>query len=493
MFDLRFEMVTLAQANLKTEKMKLQPLSKLERKLRATLRRLGLDAGSAVLIGVSGGADSMALLDAMIRLREQGKWRGKIYGAHVNHLLRGAEADADAEFVGSWALSRGVIVAGTEVDVAAEARATGQNLEAVARQVRYDFFRWFARGCAVPLVFTAHTFDDQVETLLMRWLRGTGAEGLRGIHELSELCEGVRLVRPLLEVTREEVLEHCAGYGVAFRTDSSNLTNEFTRNRVRHELLPLLHSFNPRFGEALLRGVEAWLADADCLDQQAAEFLPPVCSNGLLQTSALSFLHPALRLRVLRAWLRQGRGGWQQITAAHWQALERLISQSQSGRRVELPGGWWVVREFDCLRLLKVAEAALPESTPVPLLPRIPVSFCDYEFFLQRNLPSVEATQALAKWPAGWAALLCEGVALETLQLRARQPGDAYIPRGRQRAIKLKNLLIRRKIPQTERAAYPLIVTAAGQIVWAPKLPVAAAFVPGQADKKCALVAVRKL
>jgi tRNA(Ile)-lysidine synthase len=489
---LKFEIVTLAQTNLKIEEVKLQPVTKLEQKLKAALRRLSVDTDSAVLVGVSGGADSMALLDALIRLREQREWSGTLHASHINHCLRGEEADADERFVREWAMARSVNIVTTRVDVAARARETGQNLEAAARRVRYDFFRSFARGYAVPLVFTAHTFDDQVETVLMRWLRGTGAEGLRGIHVLSELCEGVRLVRPLLEVTRAEVLEHCAHYGVEFRTDSSNLTDEFTRNRVRHELLPLLRSFNPRFDEALLRGAEAWLVDAECLDQQATGLLQQACINGLLDTGVLSALHPTLRLRVLRAWVRQGRGRLQQITAAHWQALERLITQSQSGRRTDLPGGWQVVREFDWLRLLKANAARPPEVTPVALPAGTAVQFGDYEFCLQHNLPNEEAKLALANWPRGWAALLREGSALEVLRLRTRQPGDAYVPRGRQGAIKLKNLLIRHKIPQTERAAYPLVVTAAGQIVWAPSLPVAAAFALQPGDKICALLTVRK-
>src|SRR5262245_56334565 len=119
-------------------------MTKLERKLKAALRRLAVDANSAVLVGVSGGADSMALLDALIRLREQGEWTGVIHVAHVNHCLRGAEADADEQFVREWASLRGVSVVTTRVDVADRARETGQNLEAAARQVRYDFFRSFA-------------------------------------------------------------------------------------------------------------------------------------------------------------------------------------------------------------------------------------------------------------------------------------------------------------------------------------------------------------
>jgi tRNA(Ile)-lysidine synthase len=449
-------------------------MTSLERKLKATLQRLALSPASKVLIGVSGGADSMALLDAMMRLRLLESWQGEVYSAHVNHLLRGAESDADEKWVEEWGKEwtqthkLKLPTVATTVDVAAKARETGQNLEATARQVRYDFFRWFAQGYEVPMVFTAHTHDDQTETLVMRWIRGTGATGLRGIHERSALCDGVELIRPLLDVTRAEVLEHCAHYGVPYRTDSSNLSDDYTRNRVRHQLLPLLREFNPQFDAALQRGAAFWQADDECLGAQAeALYLRSVADEQLLITE-LTDVHQALRGRVLRTWI----GGRLQLTAAHAQALERFVMAGQSGRTIQLPNGWRVTREFDRLRLWRAeADQHFPPAA-VSLMASQPLSFGAYEFTLHTH--STEA--GLASWRSEnvrFIALL-ESVAAAGLWLRTRQAGDAYVPVGRTSPVKLKTLMIRQRIPLAERAAHPLLVTAAGEIVWSPGLPIAA-------------------
>ena len=339
------------EPELKTDAVKLQPLTRLERKLKATLRRLGVATQAHVVAGVSGGADSMALLDALWRWRQRVGVPGEISAAHVNHLLRGDASDADMRFVQEWAAQHGVEVAATAIDVAQLAQARKRNLEAVAREARYEFFQQVAQQSGAQFVCTAHTFDDQVETLLLRLLRGTGAAGLRGIHETRELDVGVRLLRPLLNVTRAEVLEHCARYEVAFRTDESNQSEAFTRNRVRHTLLPLLRSFNPRFGEALARTAAALREDDECLQQQAAELLQQVDEGRRLRMAPLKKSPPALAKRVLAAWLRRECGVTGRADAVHLEALAALIARGRGGSVIELPGGWRVGRETVWLRL----------------------------------------------------------------------------------------------------------------------------------------------
>ncbi len=467
-------------------------MTSLERKLKATLQRLALSPESKVLIGVSGGADSMALLDAMARFRLQERWQGEVYSAHVNHLMRGAESDDDAKSVEEWGRewtetnNLRLPTVATSVDVAAKARETGQNLEATARQVRYDFFRRFAQDYDVPLVFTAHTHDDQTETLLMRWMRGTGATGLRGIHERSALCEGVELIRPLLDVTRAEVLEHCAHYGVPYRTDSSNLSDDYTRNRVRHQLLPLLREFNPQFDAALQRGAEHWQADAECLDAQARELFARAVADEQLLVSELAATHQALRIRVWRMWLAERL----QLIASHGQALERLVMVGQSGRTVQLPDGWRVTREFDRLRLWQAAAFKQVSLAPVQLAAGPAQTFGAYEFTLssQMDEPTTLRSENLC------CVALPASVAAAGLWLRTRQAGDAYVPTGRTSPVKLKTLMVRQRIPLTQRAAHPLLVTAAGEIVWSPKLPLAASCINSinSPDERCVWVTARE-
>src|SRR6185436_16223742 len=190
----------------------------LEKRLRANLRRLRLGE-QAVLVAVSGGADSTALLDALVRLRGRRGLPGQIFAAHLNHLLRGEEADADEAFVREMAARLDVALIVEREPVAERARAEKRNLEAMARYLRYDFLRRAAQSCGARAIATAHTQDDQVETILMRLLRGSGADGLRGIHQVVELAADVQLIRPLLDVTRAEVLAHCEHYSLTFRTD----------------------------------------------------------------------------------------------------------------------------------------------------------------------------------------------------------------------------------------------------------------------------------
>ncbi len=458
--------------------------TRLEKKLKESLRRLRLGASERMVAAVSGGADSTAMLDALLRSGQRA-----ILVAHLNHGLRGAESDGDEEFVKQLAASRGLPICTERIAVADCARESKANLEATARQLRYDFLRRIAEENDAGVVLTAHTLDDQAETILMRLLRGSGAEGLRGIHPSRPLGDRAQLLRPLLNVSRAEILEHCEHHGLSFRTDSSNLSTELVRNRIRHELLPLLNDFNPRSEETIARAGELIATDDDCLDQLAetrlASSIDSKEGGGNLHIAGLGETHPAIRRRVLRLWLRERRGGLDRIDFDHLAAIERLILQGQSGRRIELPGGWVVSREFDRLQLSRAAETPRLAPEPVRLTDRLAQVFGAYEFTLIRRRrreqvpPGVQTAQAVC---------LRESPALDDLSLRVRIPGDAYVPAGSRHRIKLKTIMIRHKIPLTARDTHPVLVSAEGDIVWSPGLPVASAFAAREEDGECAMV-----
>ena len=321
-------------------------MTKLEQKLKAALRGLGVGEASSllptILVAVSGGADSVSLLDALMRLNERGKLSVKIFVAHLNHQLRGEESDEDEAFMIRLAMQYNLKCFVEQAPIAELARAEKGNLEATARRVRYDFLARAAESCGARFVLTAHTQDDQAETILMRLLRGSGAEGLRGIHAVRRLSESVELIRPMLSVTRAEVIEHCEHYNLKFRTDSSNYLPDFTRNRVRRELLPLLRSFNPRSDEALARMAELLADDQDVLHQIALSALIEARQGAGLNANFLREQVPAIRRGVLRLWLREERGGIERIELVHLKAIERLILRGHGGRFIELPGGWHV-------------------------------------------------------------------------------------------------------------------------------------------------------
>jgi tRNA(Ile)-lysidine synthase len=224
-------------------------LPPLIRKVRRGLRRLDVTTGG-IVVAVSGGPDSVALLRILATLR-----RGDgLTVAHLNHQLRGAESDDDEAFVQGLAAKLSLPIHSERLDVKLLTRQLGDNLEAVARRARYAWFARVAQQTAARWVATGHTADDQAETVLHRLLRGTGLKGLRGVAARRELTAGIGLVRPLLPIRRTEVLAYLDAEGQDYRIDSSNRDPAFTRNRIRHELLPLLaERFNPEIVSILGR------------------------------------------------------------------------------------------------------------------------------------------------------------------------------------------------------------------------------------------------
>src|SRR5262245_11821346 len=248
-------------------------MTELEKKLRGVLRRFGIGAQDSIVAAVSGGADSVALLDALARFQRSAGQPGSIIVAHLNHQLRGEESDEDEAFVRDLADRLRLPVFTERIAVAERAKEEKENLEAVARRLRYEFLLRVAEARGAKIVFTAHTLDDQAETILMRLIRGSGAEGLRGVHQVVVLNETVKLVRPMLQITRAEVIEHCDHYNLAYRSDSSNFSRDFTRNRIRLELLPVMETFNPRVKQSLARASESGARDEDYLRAVAVEIL----------------------------------------------------------------------------------------------------------------------------------------------------------------------------------------------------------------------------
>jgi tRNA(Ile)-lysidine synthase len=469
-------------------------MTKLERKLRPALRRLGVKGDSPAVVAISGGADSTALLDALFRWREQKSLTGTLTAAHLNHQLRGEESDEDEDFVRQLAARFDLAISVQRIDIAETARREKGNLEAIARRLRYSFLRQVAESSGADIVFTAHTRDDQVETILMRLLRGSGARGLRGILQQRPLGGQVRLLRPLLTVTRSEVIEHCENYRLNYRNDSSNLSTDLTRNRIRHTLLPLLRTFNPAIDETLIRTSQLIADDEDFLKQISLEMFAQAHHSSTLDVKLLRLSHPAIRRRVLRSWLRRECEVSKHIDAVHFAALENLIMRSQSGRVVELPGGKQILREFD--RLKQLPEQTTGRIEPVNFAEGEGHIFGRFRFTLRRSVPLEYADLTKPKDPSFNTAVLRESGALDGLRLRTRLPGDQYVPEGESNKKKLKTLMIHHKIPVSERDRYPVIVTEEDEVVWSPGLPVAQRFVY-QTDRdlssRCALIIAEKI
>ena len=327
-------------------------------RLLAEWKRLALPLSDVgIVVAVSGGADSVALLLALCELLEAGRLDLKFKIAHLNHGLRGKESAEDARYVARRASKLKVDAEIGRASVGKRTANTRDNLEQAARRARYEFLEGVARACRAPVVLTAHTMDDQAETVLLRLLRGSGAEGLSGIERVRAIAEGsqILLVRPLLGwARRAEIENYCRERKVEFRVDSMNEDERFARVRVRRKLLPLMLSFNPKIVESLSRTAELLRADSMFLNAAAEELLKMASEEnevkrsayerGSLDVNVLTNAPIALRRRALRLWLARGRGDLRRLELVHLLSVEKLLAGTRGGRVAELPGGCFVER-----------------------------------------------------------------------------------------------------------------------------------------------------
>jgi tRNA(Ile)-lysidine synthase len=311
-------------------------------------------ADESVVVGVSGGADSTALLLALHELKSAGKLYVNLCVAHLDHKLRKTSAQ-DARWVAELSKKLGYECVVGRSKVAELARENNDNLEQAARQARYAFLERTAKRKSAKYILTAHTMDDQAETVLLRLMRGSAGTGLGGMEALRALGNGaIQLVRPLLWARRVDTENYCRLRKSAYLTDEMNNDLGLSRVRVRQQLLPLMQSFNNRIVEAISRTAAqlredgaVLVSDSDALLQQATiagkdgadETKTPV-----LDVKVLANEPPALRRRALRQWLARARGSTRRLEMVHLLAVEKLLEGSAGGKTVELPGGGRVRR-----------------------------------------------------------------------------------------------------------------------------------------------------
>jgi tRNA(Ile)-lysidine synthase len=360
-------------------------LSTFASKLLEEWRRLGLPVANArIVIAVSGGADSSALLLAFDELINNAKLDLRLCVAHLDHGLR-KTSPADARWVKQMAESLAVnLVANMDIVIGkanlkkragTNGHGSEANLEQAARNARYKFLHKTAKTKQAQVVLTAHTLDDQAETILMRLLRGSSAEGLSGIVPVRPLITNsdILLIRPLVSWARRVDTEnYCHRRKIDFRVDAMNLEESFSRVRVRRRLLPLMKSFNPRIVEALSRTSALLTEDAEALADAAARLLENASrkADAASETTApsldvkiLAKAPAALRRRALREWILRERGNLRRVEMVHLLAVEALLDGERGGRVAELPGGLKIVRKRGKLEFTdKVIEKAPVEA-----------------------------------------------------------------------------------------------------------------------------------
>ena len=427
--------------------------------------------GDRVLVAVSGGPDSLALLHVLHELREE--WGLHLEVAHLQHGIRGEEAKQDARYVAALAVKLGLAFHLQEIDLPElRSRAGKGNLEALARAQRYQFFAQIAQRQGLNLIATAHTQDDQAETILMWLLRGAGRTGLGGINPLQALHSsgdewprGCAIVRPFLKISKAEILEFLRQRQIDYRVDATNSDTKLLRNWIRLELLPQLRERIDGRVAKRLAGQAAMLRDEQSVLDRIAQSELEKCRRGDGLDSTILLRQPvALQRLMLRRWIEEVRGNLRGIDFAHVEALCCLAATGPAQGRLAIPGGWELRREYDLLRLVKgtrqrqsicyfygmtlCAPLSIPEAGVSILSERLP-SPVEMEPF-----SSLEAIFDADELP-------------EPLTVRNFRNGDRFAPLGMDGHKKVKDLFIDRKVALSERVKLPILV-GAEQILWIP-------------------------
>lgn len=371
-------------------------------KVLAALRRL-TTPGYTVISALSGGADSVAMTHCLASL--QAETGITVKACHFNHHLRSAESDADEAFCREFCQKLGISLSVGHGDVKGRMEMTGESLEEAARKLRYDFFKK-----QEGVIATAHTADDNAETVLLNLVRGTGLKGLGGIPEERE-----RILRPMLKVTRDEVMAYLASHDLPHREDSSNSQDDCLRNRLRHTVLPLLKEENPGFLAGVCRMTENLRQDEALLQAQA---------DALRSVSDLQAAPEALRRRAIRARL------WQisKLSHAHIEAVEAIVLSKDPSAAVNLPGGITARREYDTLIIDEGQKTAF-SSVILPCPGQVTVEELGITF--RCDAPGLPIT------------------------IRPRKQGDSIRLKGGTKTV--KKLLIDKKIPAFRRDMVPIL------------------------------------
>jgi tRNA(Ile)-lysidine synthase len=413
-------------------------------------------AGRTVLCALSGGPDSVALASTLAALA---RIRGLVVvAAHLDHGLREGSA-ADAEFCARLCERLGLPLRSGKADVRARAARERGGLEQSARRERYAFLRAVKAEVGADAIAVAHTLDDQAETVLLRLLRGSGRTGLSAMRPRAG-----DLVRPMLSVSRRQVMAHLAAHGLPWREDPTNDDTRILRNRVRHELIPYLESrFNPALRATLARSATAVAAEQDLLDGLSGELMAGAVrledGEAAIDRAALAEAPEALARIVLRKALRAA-GGLRGVGRGH---VERLLALARargaSGRRLPLPGGREARVRFGELRIGPAARAwdAFEAPLAVPGSVDLPDGTC---------LRARESAGPLGA-ERGWAVVERPE---EPLVVRTRRPGDRVRFQGRERS--LKRALLEERVPADERSRLP-VVAAGDRVLWFPGLTAA--------------------
>lgn len=417
------------------------------KQVEKTMLRHGMLPIKSVLVGLSGGADSAALLHILKCLSE--KYGFKVYAAHVNHCLRGSAADADEQFSKELAKELGIRFYSIHADVKGEAARLKTSEELAGRKIRYDFFERLMAEHDIEFTATAHHKNDNAETILMNFMRGSGIKGLCGIP-----YKRGRIIRPLLDVSRKEIEEYCEKNGISYVTDATNNETVYTRNKIRHILIPeITKQFNPSFTDTITKNAAVIAVEEDFIESETRAAYKAIVKDNSVDTGELCRLHKAIALRVIRKITAELCGN-EDVPASVTEAVLKLAEKNRTGASYDIARGVYARIEYGKLIISKKRpqcdefcyEIVPGEKTYIPELGYYVLAEYSGEYKKDAN--------EYFSVPEG-----CK------ISVRNRRSGDKFAPWGMTGTKKLKDFMIDLKIPKEQRSRIG-ILTVNDEIAW---------------------------
>ncbi|UCC91025.1 MAG: tRNA lysidine(34) synthetase TilS [Dehalococcoidia bacterium] len=425
---------------------------------------------SRLLVAVSGGPDSVCLLHILVKLKKELGIR--LHIAHLNHQLRGAESEADAQYVSNLARRLGIPFTIEQRDVKGYQKHKRISLEEAAREVRYTFLAQVAKAIGASQVAVGHTMDDHIETILMHLVRGTGTRGLRGLQPCTEWQfsgNNLTIIRPLLQVSREETANYCHEHELKPRIDASNLSLSPLRNRIRHQLLPLLKSYNPQVTEALLRSASIASEDLAFIDKEGIQLWDEIAQQQentiILDKKRLLELPSALKRHLLRMSIEKLLGNVKDIEMRHIEEIMSALTKP-AGKRLSLPEGLTFSVEYDRYLIGKDPAALSPFPTLEGEFPlKLPGKTTLAGWNIEATIIDPSVLKGIGLTDNDFTAYFDLDKTGNKLVVRSRKSGDRFQPLGMGQPKKLNEFMIDAKIPQAWRRRIPLVCPPQ-RIIW---------------------------
>lgn len=454
-------------------------------KVKETLQKYSmLDPGDTVLVAVSGGPDSICLLSILHGLSRE--LNLSLHIAHLDHMFRGEESAREAVFVTETARTLDVPATVEKFDVPSYCRERGVSAQVGAREVRYAFLRKVSRRIGARRIALGHTATDQAETLVMRMLRGAGTAALSGIPPVRN-----EIIRPLIETTREYILDYLRASDLDYVTDSSNMKLIYMRNRVRLEIMPVFKKFNPEIVNTLASETAILRDDNEALEQYLSGIWSTVVTPGVnsMQISKKAFdaLLPALKRRLLRKAVTNLTGDADQLSYSQVEDALRFMNSAQTGRTMHLVAGITLERQYGSFSMGPEPEA-LPFSVPldVPGVTNLPALGLQFgtKLVADSYIPDEENYY--------WLAVIDYDKIDVPLRVRSKQPGDWFCPSGMGgKRKKLQDYFVDEKVPKRARDMVP-IISSGSNVVWIVGMRTDERFLPGSRTKQRLIIGVSK-